>query len=62
LLVGVFIDTERKLGIKVIFQTTAFSSVGQMIIRLCTKEKDIKTINFVRKEEQVKLLKEIVAD
>ena len=33
-----------------------------MLIKLCAIEKDVKTINLVRKEEQVKLLKDIGAD
>ncbi len=57
-----FLDTVRKAGVKAIIQTAAFSTVGKMLIRLCAKEKDIKTINLVRKADQVKLLKEIGAD
>lgn len=57
-----FLDTIRKSGSKAVIQTAAFSAVGKMLIRLCHKEKDIKTINLVRKEEQVKLLKDLGAD
>jgi len=57
-----FLDTARKAGVKAIVQTAAFSTVGKMFIRLCAKEKDIKTINLVRKEEQVQQLKDIGAD
>jgi NADPH2:quinone reductase len=57
-----FLDTVRKAKVKAVIQTAAFSTVGKMLIRLCAKEKDVKTINLVRKEEQVKLLKDIGAD
>jgi NADPH:quinone reductase-like Zn-dependent oxidoreductase len=57
-----FVDTIRKAKSKAVVQTAAFSSVGKMLIRICAKEKDIKTINLVRKSEQVNLLKEIGAD
>jgi NADPH2:quinone reductase len=57
-----FLDTVRKSGAKAVIQTAAYSAVGKMLIRLCAKEKDVKTINLVRKEEQVKLLKDIGAD
>jgi len=57
-----FVDTVRKAGVKAIIQTASFGTVGKMLIRLCAKEKDIKTINLVRKEEQVQPLKDIGAD
>jgi NADPH:quinone reductase-like Zn-dependent oxidoreductase len=57
-----FVDTARKAGVKAIIQTAAFGTVGKMLIRMCAKEKDIKTINLVRKAEQVQPLKDIGAD
>ena len=57
-----FLATARKAGVKAIIQTAAYGTVGKMLIRLCAKEKDIKTINLVRKEEQVQPLKDIGAD
>ena len=44
-----------------IVQNAAFSSLGKMLVRWC-KLVGIVTINFVRKEEQIPLLKEMGAD
>ena len=57
-----FLDTVRKSNVKAIVQTAAFSTVGKMVIRLFSKEKDVKTINLVRKAEQVQVLKDLGAD
>lgn len=57
-----FVDYARKAKVKAVIQTAAFSAVGKILVKLCAKEKDIKTINLVRKSEQVKLLKELGAD
>lgn len=57
-----FLDVARKNKVKAIIQTAAFGAVGKMLIRLCAKENDVKTINLVRKAEQVEILKQIGAD
>lgn len=57
-----FIDTIRKSGVKAVIQTAANGTVGRMLIRMSAKEKDIKTINLVRKANQIQPLKDIGAD
>ena len=51
--------TERVyyLGAKAAIQTCACGQLGKMIIRLC-QSNSVPLINIVRREEQVKILKE----
>jgi NADPH:quinone reductase len=44
-----------------IIQTAAASQLGRMVVRLCLEE-NIPLINIVRKEEQVKILKDLGAE
>eukprot|EP00358_Blepharisma_japonicum_P002237 CAMPEP_0202945388 /NCGR_PEP_ID=MMETSP1395-20130829/6405_1 /ASSEMBLY_ACC=CAM_ASM_000871 /TAXON_ID=5961 /ORGANISM="Blepharisma japonicum, Strain Stock R1072" /LENGTH=179 /DNA_ID=CAMNT_0049645355 /DNA_START=350 /DNA_END=886 /DNA_ORIENTATION=+ len=53
-------DTIKENSHKAIIQTAAASSLGKMILRSCIKE-NIPVINVVRRDEQVKVLKEIGA-
>jgi NADPH:quinone reductase len=56
-----FLDTLKKLNVKIVGQNGASSAFAKMFIRLCAKE-GIKTVNVVRKEEHVSKLKSIGAD
>lgn len=42
---------------KAFVHTAAASQLGQMIVRLCVKEKDLTLINVVRREEQAEILR-----
>lgn len=55
-----FIEIAKRGKHKTIVNTAAASVLGQMLIKLCKKEK-IELINIVRRPEQVELLKEIGA-
>ena len=55
------LDLTRLAGQKCVVQTGASSSCGKMFIKVC-KLNDIKTINVVRRQEQVKSLIDIGAD
>jgi NADPH2:quinone reductase len=55
-----FLDTLRKHNVDAVVQNGASSAFGKMFIRLC-KQEGIKTINIVRKEEHIELLKKLGA-
>ncbi|CAI2374612.1 unnamed protein product [Moneuplotes crassus] len=48
----------KKHSYKAVIQTGASSSLGKMFHKLCL-EKDVKIINIVRKDEQVKILEDL---
>ena len=54
-------DVMRKEGHKALVHTVAASNLGQMLIKLCQKEK-ISLVNIVRSQAQVDLLKEMGAE
>ena len=56
-----FIDTLQKTKVTTVVQNGSSGALGKMFIRLCAKY-GIKTINLVRKEEQIEELKKIGAD
>lgn len=56
-----FVDTVEKKGEKVAAQNAGNSTVGRIFIRFC-KLRGIKTINLVRKKEQIDELKTLGAD
>ncbi len=56
-----FIDTLQKTNVSTVIQNGAAGALGKMFIRLCVQHK-IKTINLVRKEEQINELKNLGAD
>ncbi|CAI2374484.1 unnamed protein product [Moneuplotes crassus] len=53
-----FLHHIEKNKYKAIIQTAASSSLGKMLHRLCL-DKDVKIINIVRKDEQVKALEDL---
>jgi NADPH2:quinone reductase len=53
-----FLYTMKKDGHKALVHTAAASQLGRMLIRLCRKL-NIPLVNVVRRDEQVKLLKEV---
>lgn len=57
LTVHTMIQEMKEKKYSAIVQTAAASALGRMIIRAC-KANGIKTINIIRKEEQIKLLKD----
>lgn len=56
-----FIDTLQKTNVSTVVQNGAAGALGKMFIRLCVKN-NIKTINLVRKEEQIEELRKLGAD
>lgn len=56
-----FMDTLRKKGVNTVGQNGANSAFGKIFIKLCAKE-GIKTVNLVRKEEQIESLKSLGGD
>lgn len=56
-----FLDTLQKTNVTTVVQNGASGAVGKMFIRLCAKN-GIKSINLVRKEEQIEDLKKLGAD
>jgi len=56
-----FIDTLQRKNQVAVAQNAANSAVGKIMIRFC-KLKGIKTINLVRKEDQIESLKKLGAD
>lgn len=53
-----FLYTMKQDGHKAIVHTAAASNLGRMLVRLCRKL-NIPLVNVVRRDEQVKLLKEV---
>jgi len=56
-----FLDTIEKTNQKAVAQNAANSTVGKMFIKFC-KIRGIKTLNLVRKEDQIESLKTLGAD
>uniref|UniRef100_A0A7S3J4H5 Alcohol dehydrogenase-like C-terminal domain-containing protein n=1 Tax=Euplotes harpa TaxID=151035 RepID=A0A7S3J4H5_9SPIT len=56
-----FIDVATKAGHKAIVHDAACSSLGKMLVKYC-KKLDYPLINVVRREEQVKTLKDLGAE
>jgi len=54
------VETMKLEGHKALLHTAAASNLGQMLVKICIKD-GIDLVNIVRKEEQVKLLKDIGA-
>ena len=56
-----FVDTVKGMGQSGFVHTAAASQLGQMLVKLCKKEK-ITLINVVRRQEQADLLKSLGAE
>ena len=56
-----FLDTVQKKNVTAVVQNGAAGAVGKMFIRLCAKH-GIKSINLVRKQEQIEELKKLGAN
>jgi NADPH:quinone reductase-like Zn-dependent oxidoreductase len=58
-----FLDIIRKSKTKAFVQTFASSSVGKkMFLTVLAKEKDVKVINIVSRDDEVRILKELGAE